>query len=187
MRRHSELAPRHIMVVGVSGIGKSAISRRLSALGQEAYDIESLPGLFAWFRRDTGERFHDIEIGNRESIKQARWLCDAAGLSALLARQSRPTAFYCGNASNNDELVQLFDTLLLLRVSPEELRRRLAERAHTGEYGNSAEMRDQILSWQDWYDKTMIGLGAIPVDASGTLEETVDAILRGWGAEGRQG
>ena len=58
-----------------------------------------------------------------------------ASLRELIEEQKSDVAFYCGTASNMDDIIPLFDKVFLLKTTPEELHRRLSTRAGTGDMG----------------------------------------------------
>ena len=168
---------KSIFVTGVAGSGKSSVSKALNRLGYNAYDIEELEGMFKMVRKDTGEDFADYDDADIEKVKNADWICDKNKLEELLQKQSNGIVFYCGVASNNDEIIPLFDQTILLKASPEIVRKRLSSREGTDDMGNTAENREWVLSWKDWWENQMIEQGAVVVDADGSPTEVAQKIV----------
>lgn len=168
---------KSIFITGVAGSGKSSISKELNRLGYQAYDIEELDGMFKMVRKDTGEDFADYDNADMDKVKNADWICDKNKLKELLQKQNDGTVFYCGVASNNNEIIELFDQTILLQASSEAVRKRLNSRAGTDDMGNTAENRDWVLSWKEWWENQMIEQGAIIVDADGNCAEVARKIL----------
>lgn len=176
-RRKNNPMKKSIFVTGVSGSGKSSISKELNRLGYKAYNIEELEGMFKMVRKDTREDFADYDNADIEKVKNADWICDKNKLEKLLQKQSNCIVFYCGIASNNNEIIPLFDETILLKVSPAIVRKRLSSREGTDDMGNTAENREWVLSWKDWLENQLIEQGAVVVDADGNPAEVVKKIV----------
>jgi len=168
---------KSIFITGVAGSGKSSICKELNRLGYEAYDIEELEGMFKMVRKDTREGFEDYDNADIEKVKNADWICDKNKLEELLQKQNTRIVFYCGGASNYNEIIPLFDQTILLKVSPEVVRKRLKSREGTDDMGNTAENREWVLSWKDWWENQMIEQGALVVDADGSPTEVTKKII----------
>ncbi len=169
---------RHILVTAVSGTGKSTLARWFVGHGFEAYNIEELPGLFTMCRKSTGAVFHDIDNSNPEMVADSEWICDEVAMHRLLEGQVAEVAFYCGVASNLEQILGLFDGVLLLSASEDVLYQRLLGREGTTLLGGSEASRRMVLGWKDWWERRMIGLGAVPLLADGLPAEVAKAILR---------
>lgn len=168
---------KSFFITGVAGSGKSLISKELNRLGYKAYDIEELEDMFKMIRKDTREDFTDYDNTDIEKVKNADWICDKNKLEELLQKQNIGIAFYCGIASNNNEIIQLFDQIILLKASPEVVCKRLSSREGTDDMGNTAENREWVLSWKDWWENQMIEQGALVVDADGNPTEVAKKII----------
>ena len=168
---------KSIFVTGVAGSGKSSISKELNKLGHKAYDIEELEGMFKMVRKDTGEDFVDYDNADIEKVKNADWICDKNKLEELLQKQGDEIVFYCGVGSNNDKIIPFFDRTILLKASPEIVRKRLISREGTDDMGNTTENREWVLSWKDWWENQIIEQGAIVIDADGSPTEVAQKII----------
>lgn len=168
---------KSIFVTGVAGSGKSSMSEELNRLGHQAYDIEALDGMFKMVRKDTGEDFTDYDNADMKKVKNADWICDRNKLKALLQKQDEGMVFYCGVASNNNEIIPLFDLTILLKASAEAVRKRLSSREGTDDMGNTAENRDWVLNWKDGWENQMTEHGALIVDADGDSTKVAQKIL----------
>ena len=78
--------------------------------------------------------------------------------------------FYCGNASNLNDLLFLFDKIFLLKVGPKMLCERLSGRM-PGAFGRMPKVQQWILSWKDCHENQLREKGAIVIDASQGLQE----------------
>lgn len=168
---------KSIFVTGVAGSGKSSISKELNRLGYKAYDIEELEGMFRMVRKDTREDFVDYDNADIEKVKNADWICDKNKLEELLQKQNNRIVFCCGIASNNNEIIPLFDQMILLKPSPAIVRKRLSSREGTDDMGNTAENREWVLSGKDWLENQLIEQGAVIVNADGKPAEVAKKIV----------
>jgi broad-specificity NMP kinase len=164
-----------ILVTGVAGSGKSSVCMELQKRGYRAFDIEEMPGMFSSVDKRTDQvTGHDND--DLESVKQHDWICDEEKLRQLIAAQKDAMTFYCGTASNLDELLPLFNKVILLQVSPETIRKRLGGRK-SGEFGNTKEVQEWVISWKDWWENHMREKDAILIDGNQSAEQVVGKIL----------
>lgn len=157
---------KSVLITAVAGSGKSTVCRALIDLGQEAYDIEAIPGLFSLVDPDTDESIKGKQLGDLTEELDADWVCDLKKLRAMLATQKQQLAFYCGGTSRTDELMAMFDMTIVLQVSDETTRKRLSTRL-PGQFGSDEATRDWVLTWKhrveaDWIAAGGIGLSAEP-------------------------
>lgn len=103
-KRSAPIMKKSVFITGMPASGKSLACKELSRLGYEAHDIEDLRGMFRMIRKGTGENFKNYDNADIEKVKNANWVCDTNKLKKLLQKQKEETAFYCGVATNNDEV-----------------------------------------------------------------------------------
>jgi len=167
-----------ILITGITGSGKSAVCDELKKLGYKVYDIEIMEGLFNLIDKETGKVVNDYDNKNLKWVKKHQWVCDRKKLQELVRKNAKGVVFYCGIASNLDELFFLFDKVFLLKVSPKILRERLSTRK-SNDYGRTPEVQDWILEWKDWWENHMIEKGAIIIDANRGIKEVTADIVEG--------
>ena len=166
-----------ILITGVSGTGKSTICKNLINLGYEASDIENIKGMFEMYHKDTKAVFEEFDNSIPHHIKSAEWICDIGKLKKLVESKKSGIAFYCGVASNMDDLIPLFDKVIVLQPDPDVLNVRLKNREGTDDIGNNQNGRDVILGWKDWWEKEMHKKGGILVNANASSQKTTEKIL----------
>lgn len=167
---------KSILITGISGSGKSSVYRELENHGYKAYDIEDIDGLFAMVNKKTGKVAKNYDNDNLESVKQHDWICDKKKLQQLVKNNPNGIVFYCGVASNLDDLLPLFDVIFLLEVSPKIICKRLSTR-ESKEFGNTAEVQERVLNWKNWWEDHMCEKGAISIDANRDIQEVTSDIL----------
>lgn len=165
------------LITGIAGSGKSSVCDHLQSAGYEAYGIEDIVGMFEMYRKDTGEVYTDYDNADPEKIKNAEWRCDVDKLKTLLAHQKSSVAFYCGVASNMDDIIPLFDKTILLKVPSDDLHKRLSSREGTEDIGNTETSRQTLLGWKDWWENEMKIKGAVVVNAEDDLSKVAKRVL----------
>lgn len=153
-----------IFITAVSGSGKSTICKSLINLGYEAYDIESIPGLFSLVDANTDQVLEGKQIGDLEEGLEADWVCDIEKLKSLIMNQKTEVAFFCGGTSRTEELMGVFDSTVVLQVSDETTSKRLSNRVR-GEFGNKQAARDWVLSWKHRVESDWLAAGGIGISA----------------------
>lgn len=126
--------------------------------------------------KETGLAIKNFDADDPDSVKQAIWICDKNKLQGLVNNNPTGIVFYCGTASNIEELLPLFDKVLLLKVGEEELRRRLSRRP-SPEFGRSPEIQDWIISGKVCWEKQVSDNGAIVIDTNGNLKQVITKIV----------
>ena len=167
---------RSILITGVAGSGKTTISNKLKEMGYTAYDIDRVKGLCRMVHKETGATLEKQDNDNLEEVVKGDWICDADELKKLIANTPDKIAFYCGVNSNMEELIPLFDKLIMLKANEEATRERLTNRT-SNDFGRTAEVQDWIMTWKDWWEKEMIEKGAVVIDSNRPLDGIVKEII----------
>jgi broad-specificity NMP kinase len=168
---------KSILITGVSGSGKSAVCEELKKLGHNAYDIGYLRDLCRVVDKKTGEISKDYDPRSLESVKKHKFIRDKNLLQEFISKNSEGTVFYCGSASNIDDLLPLFDKIFMLEVSDNVLCERLASRT-SNNFGRTPEIQAWILSWKKGWEDHMREKGAIVMDGNRSLREMADSITK---------
>ncbi|MEK7519807.1 MAG: AAA family ATPase [Patescibacteria group bacterium] len=168
---------KSILITGVAGSGKSAVCGELQKRGYSAHDIEDMEGLFQMIDKKTGMLTIKHDNDNLELVEQNQWICDSGKLKELMSRAGEEITFYCGIAADMDELLPLFDTVVLLKANPDILRQRLTDRK-AGDFGKTPEVQTWIMSWKDWWENHMQKSGAIVIDADQNIDTVSTEIIK---------
>jgi len=167
---------KSILITGASGAGKTALSEELKMMGYSAYDMDDLPDLFSMIDKKTGKPVVDHDNDNLEKVRGMDWICDREKLKRIIESEKEEIAFYCGNATNINEIIPLFDKIVLLKVNDENPRHRLTSRTKN-DFAKTTEVQDWVLSWKEWWENKMEGKGAIIVDANRDLKEVTKDVI----------
>lgn len=167
---------KSVFVTAVTGSGKSTVCRELNKLGYNAVDIEDIPGLFSLVDEKTGLPMPEHDNSDLDLVKQGDWICNPEKLRAIVDSETSNLSFYCGAASNYEEIWGLFDQVLYLTVSNGTTLDRLSTRK-LGQYGNSPEVRDWILTWKQDLENKWAQLGAVAIRAEEGPGEVAQKIV----------
>jgi thymidylate kinase len=171
-----------IYITGISGSGKSTAKAELISRGFRALDVDE-DNFKSWYNRKTDElameqrtweeaeanpKWHDqhwlkIERDRVEKLKEE-------------VSKSGSLVFLTGSTPNDNDIWDLFDAVIFLRVSNETLTRRIAARTNNT-YGKRPGDLEDILGWNRDAEALNKGFGAVVVDAEQPIDKVVDDIL----------
>lgn len=168
---------KSILITGVSGSGKSEVSRQLKALGHETYDMDSIEELCVMVDKKTGLPTPYDNNNDLEKIQKMNWLYIKDRLADIIANQKSETAFYCGFPNNLQEILPLFTKVILLTASPDNIRYRLVTRTDNG-FGESIEVQEHILNGKDALERDLREKGAVAVSTNDSVANVMTAVLK---------
>lgn len=170
-----------ICISGHQGTGKSTILNELVKLGYTAYGLDE-ERVAGYFDTSTNSPSTYIPMGidrNLEWRKHNVWRLDINKLRALsVANGSKPT-FYCGYASNIEELWDICDDIIVLQLSDDETIKRLKQRTdnsfgkHPGELQLAIENSKTLRSKTDTYPRGDVRC----IDASLDINDVVSKVI----------
>jgi hypothetical protein len=167
---------KSILVTAVAGSGKTTVCKVLCDLGYNAYDIESIPGLFSLIDKKSGKPMIKQHNVNLDSIEQGNnWNCDKTKMQMIIDKENADVTYYCGGASNIKRIRSLFDVVIVLRVSDKTTLTRLGSRT-PGQFGSTSKVRKWVLSWKQEIEEEWLSAGGIEVDAEENPIEVAQAV-----------
>ena len=162
-------------VTGVSGTGKSTIAGELRRMGELAWDADDIS---AWRHRTTGVEVPTPFGGIPDGwVAQHGWFIDADRVRELRMQTGDSVGFLAGAVENENEVWDVFDTVVYLRADDDTIAQRLRDRT-SNDFGKSAEQLAMVLEWNAVLEDQYRSLGATIVDASRPLAEVVAAVRR---------
>jgi broad-specificity NMP kinase len=167
---------KKIYITGVSGTGKTTIAKELEKKGFYVISIDEVPNLCIWINKETKEKvIKEVEL-NKDFINTHDWVCDVEYLQKLIDTGISPI-FVLGLPSNQNELINLFDKVLLLQCKPETFISRIENRTDN-DFGKDKSAQEVILSWYKNFEQETLKKGAISISVEESLDEVVDNILK---------
>ena len=161
---------KRILITGMSGTGKSAVTRELAARGYRAHDLDT-PEWSQWVDADPSDT---LTPGAGKD-----WVWREDRVRALLSsgRQDGTTLFVSGCAENMDRLFPLIDTVILLSAPVATIMERLVARGPDG-YGSTADERRKVSDLISAIEPLLRKSADHEIDTRMPVAATVDAILR---------
>lgn len=166
-----------IYITGAPGVGKSTIQKGLELMGFEVYDLDNVR-FGGPYNKATGERVTIPLAENRENdwFDRHEWRIHRAAFEELKRESLDKNIIICGVAESDGEIVNLFDKVLYLHVTDDELKKRLHTRVDN-DYGKNASELAAILERKKKLDKNYVDSSAITIDASGPVDVVIHDLL----------
>lgn len=163
-----------VLITGVSGTGKSTISKALRERGLTAIDFSDIRGMCFWKDLKTNEKVQYSPIQSPDWFENRDYFCDLDRLKEVLSQHENliMTGVTSGNIA---EYLPLFDKVILLQCQPETFTHRMATRVAI--FGKTQAERDDVIEWQKEFDPLLLSHGAIPINTEGELDDVVDKIV----------
>ncbi|GLZ41593.1 hypothetical protein [Actinokineospora sp. NBRC 105648] len=164
-----------VLVTGGSGAGKSSVAAALGLRGLVGLDADADPELARWVDGAGRLVWLPDDVG-ADWLDRHDWSWDLDRLDHLIAA-APGTLYVCGNAGNVAEAWSRFDRVFLLVIDVPTMCARLDDPARDHDFGRAPGQREWLRGWLPRYQDHMLGLGAIPVDATRPLVEVVDFLV----------
>lgn len=171
---------RPILVTGLSGSGKSALTRALVGRGVRAISLDAYPGLAYW--ADTaGTPVFRPPAPDITWLRQHQWIFDPRVLDQLIAVENARPAYgplmLCGVAANLAQLRDRFGKILLLDIDPATQARRLTDPSRGNDFGRIGDSAMWLADTFDAERAGLLGLADTVIDATAGLTQVTDAII----------
>lgn len=160
-----------VYITGISGTGKTTISKALIARGVTTIDIDDishwenkLTGEWVGWKPGSSKKWHDLH----------GWLCDIDELEKILVSSENVIAI--GHAHNQDAYLAFFDKIFILTCSPETAVARIMQRTDN-DFGKDSAEQKILLEWQGRFEDEMLQKGASKINVERPLERVVADIL----------
>lgn len=159
---------KRVLITGMSGTGKSAVIRELSARGHQAHDLD-VPEWSEWVDADPSDALTPAEGKD--------WAWREGRVRELLSGPGEGLLFIGGCAENMSRLYPWIDAIILLSAPVDAIMERLSARSPGG-YGHSAEGRRKVAGLIAAIEPLLRESADVEIDTKQSVDATVDAILR---------
>jgi broad-specificity NMP kinase len=142
-----------ILVTGTPGSGKTTLTQYAKSVGDKRFfDADEIVKLCEWREFDTGKVLGYVteqkETGLDEWYKKYGWYWRQDAMNDFLAKH--PDAILCGSAENITDYYSLFDKVVILKKTENELISNLASPDRSNPFGKTPEQRKGFMNWQDY-------------------------------------
>ncbi|MCP2323582.1 dephospho-CoA kinase [Hamadaea flava] len=176
---------RPVLITGVSGSGKSALTRALIGSGQRAISLDAYPGLAYWadHTHTPVTRPHHPDI---QWLTAHHWILDPQVLDQLittdkLAGQTPPLVL-CGVAANLADLRDRFSTVIMLDIDRATQADRLTNASRGNDFGRAGDSARWLTTTFDTERTRLMALADTIVDATGDLHHVTGTVIAVIGA-----
>lgn len=145
-----------LLVTGAPGCGKtSLVEYAQSHSDTRFYDADELTGLCEWRNFETGEPAglvtdQDIQKSN-DWYEKYGWYWKEDFLKNFL--NNHEDVILCGSSENMGDCYKLFDKIIFLKKTHEELESNLISPDRKNPFGKDSEHRKGIIEWQNFIIK----------------------------------
>jgi dephospho-CoA kinase len=166
---------KRFFITGVSGVGKSTISRMLNEKGIPSIDLDQIEGLCHRRNKVTGEKAEWKPGTENDWYQEHGWVCETERLIQLM-NEHKDMVVVVGYTSNQNEFIHLFDKVFILYCKPETFIDRLNTR-ESSIFGKHEAEQKRLLDWYKTYEEMLLSQGAIPINTEDEVDVIVNKII----------
>ena len=159
------------LITGNAGAGKTSVCEALNQRGYTVYDADE--GFGHWIHKNTGKIRHSRPATNRHDYY---WVWSPDKIERLLSESEDKTVFFCGLATNQEQLYKDFDKIIVLDCDLETLKYRLNNRQNNP-FGKKPGDLDWVRNTYKSLQFQLRKANAINIDSALPLDKVVDKIL----------
>ncbi|MEU8004214.1 hypothetical protein AB0B66_23920 [Catellatospora sp. NPDC049111] len=167
-----------VLVTGVSGSGKSALSRHLSARGEHAISLDGHPGLCQW-QDQHGRHVQRPVKPNIGWLRTHHWAWRPTALDTLIAERRQAghrRSFLCGTAGNQHQLLDRFDLVVTIDVDAATMSSRLDSISRSNPFGRVGASRRLLAERFESDRAAMLTAAHHVVDATAPVEVVANMV-----------
>jgi hypothetical protein len=167
-----------ILVTGVSGSGKSALSRELVRRDEQAVSLDAADGLCRW-RDRAGRSVDRPDQPDLAWLRRHSWCWDTDVLDRMVAAERDsgvPRSFLCGSAANQDDFTDRFDVVVMLDIPVDVMLSRLDNTSRGNDFGRVGATRLQLIDRFASNRKALRLTADHIIDATAPIDQIADTL-----------
>jgi broad-specificity NMP kinase len=161
-------------ITGIPGVGKSSVVEELNKRGIRSLDLDSMEGLCHW-EDVSGKRVEYHSGIGKNWLDVNEYNCDLEKLKSIIDKGEEDVVV-AGIVSNQDEFLNLFDKVFLLRCDEETFLHRLDNRENH-DFAKDKSEQDHVLGYYREFEDQMLEYGAVPINTGIPLKDVVEKII----------
>jgi dephospho-CoA kinase len=162
---------KRVLLTGMSGVGKSSVTRELAARGYKAVDADE--GVWSEWAAVT----HPSGIPGDSPVKPDQdWVWREDRIRTLLATEDADVLFVSGCAANMGQFLPQFDHIILLSAPAEVIVARLATRT-TNDYGKHPAEVARVLALIGAIEPLLRAAADHEINTSAPMDQVVATVL----------
>jgi dephospho-CoA kinase len=162
---------KKILLTGISGVGKSTVTKALAAQGYNSIDADS-NDYSEWVEVPSGtDEYGSTLEPNRD------WVGREDRIETLLATEDAEVLFLSGCAANMRRFLPHFDNIILLSAPETIIVERLASRTNNV-YGKHPDEVARILHLKQTVEPRLRSITHYEIDTSAPLDQIVAIVLQ---------
>lgn len=163
---------KRILLTGISGVGKTAVTNELARRGYRAIDADD-DEFSVWV--EVSDELAEAAGSPVEADRDWVWREDRIG--ELLSSEEAEVLFVSGCAANMGKFLHQFDHIVLLSAPADVIVERLRTRTNNP-YGKHPDERDRVLRLKESVEPLLRSIAGHEVDTSAPLDDVVMRVLR---------
>jgi adenylate kinase family enzyme len=161
-----------VYITGVSGTGKTTLAAAFAAEGYHTVSIDEAD-LCLWVSKDSKTPVNYEAKLDQEFVDKHDWICDGNKLRDILATQEDILVF--GIASNQNEFLDAFDKVIVLKCNPDIFIQRIVSRVDN-DFGKDESIQKYLRDTHGAFENDLVARGAIEINTEQPVSQVVSAI-----------
>jgi shikimate kinase len=166
---------KNILIIGISGSGKTYIVQKLKNKYPSIYDsdeIQDLSDWFGWSRKPV--KFP--KNADKKWLDEHEFLWDREVLQKFI-KENEPAIIF-GLSGNCFSMLDLFDEVYYLDISPAEIKKHLKSQNRLNPMGKTKEQADLVIKYMKTIRRKASALKIPFIDANQPPEQIINQIMR---------